>query len=207
MAVADVDILLQGLSVSQCCLYPAVAQEALHLLQGHPALEGQGCGCMPENVRCYMAGDIAAGENLLDLILHGLHLQPVMRSPTADEKRGAVIVPGGQVGPEGDLRFSVHEGGTALTALAAFDVDGMILPVNIIEVESTEFGHAAGGGEQEVHHRLFPECLTNTADRLQLQGRHREPFRAVHTYRRNAADGVLLDEVFLRAPLKEAVQA
>ena len=113
MAVADVDILLESLRVPEGGLNPAVAQEALHLFQGHAALEGDGCRCVPENMRGDVAGDIAPGEDLLDLILYGLHLQPVMWSPAADEKRGAVIVPGGKVGPQGDLRLAVPESGNS----------------------------------------------------------------------------------------------
>ena len=93
-----------------------------------------------------MAGDIAPGKNLLDLILYGLDLQPVMRGPAADEQGRAVIVLGGKVGPEGYLRFSIQERGPALAALAAFDVNGVILPVDVIQVEGAEFRHAAGGG-------------------------------------------------------------
>ena len=72
MAVADVNILLEGLRIAQGGLNSAVAKEALHLFQRHPALKRQAGGCVPENVRGDVAGDITAGENLLDLILHGL---------------------------------------------------------------------------------------------------------------------------------------
>ena len=44
MAVAEVDILLKGLCIPESGLNPAVAQEALHLFQGHAALEGQAGG-------------------------------------------------------------------------------------------------------------------------------------------------------------------
>lgn len=207
MAVADVDILLKGLRVPEGGLNPAVAQEALHLLKGHTALEGQGGGSVPEDVRRHVDADGAAGKDLGDLILDRLHLQPVMRCPAADEQGRTVILPCIQVCPQGDLCFRIEERGTTFSTLAALDVDGMIRPVDVSEIECTELGHTAGGGVKEVDNRLFPECFTHTADRFELQGRHRKPLRAVNANRRDALDGVLADQVLLRAPLEETVQA
>ena len=190
MAVTDVDVLLKGLCIAESGLNPGMAEEPLHLFQGHAALKGQAGSGVPENVRRDVTGDIAPGKNLLDLILHGLDLQPVMRGPAADEQGRAVIVPGGKVGPEGYLRFSIQKRGPALAALSAFDVNGVILPVDVIQVEGAEFRHAAGGGVQEVNHCFFPEGFTHTADGFKLQGRHRKTFRTVHPDAGHTADGV-----------------
>lgn len=199
-------ILLECLRVSEGCLDPTVAQEPLHLLQRHPALEGQGSSRVPEDVRRDVDADGAPGKDLLDLILHGLHLQPVVWHTAADEQGRVFILPGGQVSPQGDLRLRVEERGTAFSALAAFDVYGVICEIDVRDVESAEFRYTAGGGIQEVNHRFFTECLTYTADRFQLQGRHREPLRAVHPDGRNTADRILLNEVFLDAPLEEGIK-
>lgn len=182
-----------------------MAQEALNLFQGHPALECQAGSGVPENVRRDMTGDVTPAEDLGDLILHGLDLQPVMRRPAADKQGGVVIVPGGQVGAEGNLRFRVQECGTAFAAFAALNMDSMILPVDVIQVESAEFRHPAGGGIQEVNNRLFTEGFTHTADRFELQSRHREAFRTIHPDSRHTADGVFRDKVLLDAPLEEGI--
>ena len=56
------DVLLKRLGVSQRGLYPGVTEEPLDLLQGHPALESQGSGCVPEDVRSDVRRDIARSE-------------------------------------------------------------------------------------------------------------------------------------------------
>lgn len=101
------DVLLKRLGVSQRGLYPGMTEEPLDLLQGHPALESQGSGCMPEDVRSDMRGDIAPADDLLDLILHRFDGQTIVRSTATDKERGGIVVPGIEIGPERNLSFGI----------------------------------------------------------------------------------------------------
>ena len=73
------NILLEGLRVPQRGLDLGMAQEPLNLFKRHTALEGQAGGGVPENVRSDMAVNSATLHDLLDLVLHCLDGQPVMR--------------------------------------------------------------------------------------------------------------------------------
>lgn len=101
------DVLLKRLGVSQRGLYPGVTEEPLDLLQGHPALESQGSGCVPEDVRSDVRRDIAPADDLLDLILHSFDSKTVVRGAASDKERGGIVVPGIEIGPERNLSFGI----------------------------------------------------------------------------------------------------
>ena len=107
MAVADVDILLQRLRVSQRGLDFAMAQEPLDLFERHTALEGQTGGSVPEDVRRDVAVDVAPLQDLLNFILHGLDGQAIVRCPAADEQGRGIVIPGIQIRMKGNLSFRI----------------------------------------------------------------------------------------------------
>ena len=207
MGVGEENILLQRLRVSEGRLNPAVPKEALNLLQRHPALQGDGRSCVPEDVRRDMAGDIAAGQDLRDLILYSLHLQPAMGSAAPDEQRRVLIGSGRQVRAEGYFSFRVEERRAAFSSFSALNVDCVIREADVRDIQGAEFGHAAGGTVQEIHQRLLPERLTDAAHGFKFQGRHRQPLRTVNADRRYPADRILPDEILLAAPFEETIQA
>ena len=143
MAVADVDILLQCLRVPQRGLDFAMAQEPLDLFERHTALEGQAGGSVPEYMRRDVAVDVAPLQDLLNFVLHGLDRQPIMRSSTSNKQGRGIVAPGIQIRTEGDLSFGIKERCATLAAFPAFDVNGVVLPVDVRLVQRTELTDAA----------------------------------------------------------------
>ena len=131
MAVGEVYILGERLRIAQGCLNPGMAQEPLHLLQRHPALKGERCGSVPENVWRNMTVNSAALHNLLDFVLHRLDGQTVVRCTAADEQRGGIVLPGIQICTQGDLRFGIEVGSPAFATFAALNMDRVILPIDV----------------------------------------------------------------------------
>ena len=86
-------------------------------------------------------------------------------------------------------------------------MNGVIREIDIRNVEGTELRHTARGTVQEVDHSFLAERPAYTAHGFKFQGRHRQPLRTIDANGRNPADNVLPDEIFLRTPLEEAIQA
>ena len=85
MIVTDLHIRLQRFRIAERRLNTGVSQEPLDLLQRHPALKGKGRGGVAENMRSDMDSNFAPEHNLLDLVLHRLDGQTVVRSPAANK--------------------------------------------------------------------------------------------------------------------------
>ena len=136
----DLDIEVERLRIAEGRLDPGVAQPLLHLVDRHPALEGQrGCR-MPENVRRDMDGDMAAGDDPLDIAFKRLFSDAVDRIFYGNEQRRIVIRPGGEISAEGDFGFGVEERRPALSAFSAADENGVVCEVYVLDLHGNYFG-------------------------------------------------------------------
>jgi len=70
--MAELDVKVEDFRVTERGFDFGMAQELLHLVDRHPALQGQGRGGVSEDVRRDMHRQIATGYNLLHFILYGL---------------------------------------------------------------------------------------------------------------------------------------
>lgn len=136
----DLDVEVERLRIAEGRLDPGVAQPLLHLIDRHPALEGQGSSRVPEDVRSHMDRDMASGYDPLYIAFKRLFADSVDRIFDGNEQRRIVIRPGGEISAEGDFGFGVEERRTALSAFSAADENGVVREVDVLDLHGNYFG-------------------------------------------------------------------
>ena len=77
-------------------VYSRMAEELLHLLDGHTFVDGVRCERSPELVRMYPIDSRSLAE-ISQTRLHAADAHPLSVSSQGHEKGGAVVIPGAQV--------------------------------------------------------------------------------------------------------------
>ena len=65
LLVGDLHIEVQSFRIAECGLDLRMSEPLLHLVDRHPALQGQRCRRVPENVRRDFNGQLAAGDDAI----------------------------------------------------------------------------------------------------------------------------------------------
>ena len=99
----DLDVEVERLRIAQRRLDPGVTEPYLHLVDRHPALEGQGCSSVPENVRRDMDGDMATGDDPLDIAFKRFFSDAVDRIFYGDKQGRIIVRSGSEISAEGDF--------------------------------------------------------------------------------------------------------
>lgn len=204
--MAELHIIIQYFRIAEGGLDLSVAEELLNLVNRHAALESERCCRMAEDVRGNMDAEIAAGNDLLNLLLNGFLIDMTSFSAKGNEQGGAAILPAKEVCLERYFGFRVEEGRAGFVAFSVADPDCVLSKVYIVNLQGTDFAHTGSGRIQEVNQRFFPKRFTGFPNSFKLNGVHRQTIRISDAERFHMSHGRFADDVLVDTPLKERIE-